>query len=45
MQIAIDKDGKRAHAYNAKNGDDYLCPICGGRMKWPKSGMLAFRKG
>ena len=30
MQIAIDKDGKRALACNAKNGDDFLCPICGG---------------
>lgn len=30
MQIAIDKDGKRTLAYNAKNGDDFLCPLCGG---------------
>ena len=30
MQIAIDKDGKRTLAYNAKNEDNYLCPICGG---------------
>ena len=32
MQIAIDKDGKRTLADNAKNGADYLCPICGGSV-------------
>ena len=32
MQIAIDKDGKRILAYNAKNNDDYLCPTCGSRV-------------
>lgn len=32
MQIAIDKDGKRILAYNAKNNDDYVCPTCGGRV-------------
>lgn len=32
MQIAIDTEGKRTLAYNAKNGDDYLCPICGGSV-------------
>lgn len=32
MQIAIDKDGKRTLAYNAKKDDDYLCPLCGGSV-------------
>lgn len=32
MQIGIDKDGKRTLAHNANNGDDYLCPICGGSV-------------
>jgi competence CoiA-like predicted nuclease len=32
MQIAIDTNGKRMLAYNEKNGDNYLCPICGGSV-------------
>jgi len=32
MQIAIDKEGKRTLAYNAKIGDEYLCPICEGSV-------------
>lgn len=32
MQVAIDKDGKRVFAYNAKMGDEYLCPICRGSV-------------
>lgn len=32
MQIAIDKEGKRALADNAKNGEVYLCPLCGGNV-------------
>jgi hypothetical protein len=32
MQIAIDKDGKRILAFNAKKNDEYLCPICRGEV-------------
>lgn len=32
MQIAINKDGKRILAYNAKNSNDFLCPTCGGSV-------------
>ncbi len=32
MQIAIDKGGKRTPAYNAKIGERYQCPICGGEV-------------
>ena len=32
MQIAINTDGNRVLAYNAKNGEDYLCPTCGGNV-------------
>lgn len=32
MQIALNTDGIRTLAYNAKNGNDYICPICGGSV-------------
>lgn len=30
MEFAVNKDGIRVHAFNAKKGESYKCPICKG---------------
>lgn len=37
MQYANDENGKRIHIDNAKKGDAYFCPVCGGAVI-PKQG-------
>lgn len=37
MQYANDENGKRIHIDNAKKGNDYFCPVCGGTVI-PKQG-------